>query len=311
MDYEKKYKESLERARELLEGMDKGEYFASNGDIENIFPELKEKESEDERIRKCIVAVVCAAIWNSEFSTSKDECLIWLEKQGEQTQLDYEYADIPQKDFAPIEPKFHPGDWITDGHLTCKLLSVTGKSYELHLYNDDYCHFETDVQSVDKHYRLWTIQDAKVGDVLVHNSCPFIFMGIEDGIVQALEENLYEGTNPVNFGEPKIDKDYQPATKEQHNLLFQQMKEAGYEWDAEKKELKKIKSKKLDVWNAEDEQNLNVVLSFIEDESLRRWLKDKLCYDTLDADKVIAWLVSNILDYEYLVKLFKKDFGLC
>lgn len=30
----------------------------------------------------------------------------------------------------------------------------------------------------------------------------------------------------------------------------------------------------------------------------------------LDADKVIAWLVANILDYEYFVKLFKKDFGL-
>lgn len=31
----------------------------------------------------------------------------------------------------------------------------------------------------------------------------------------------------------------------------------------------------------------------------------------LDADKVIAWLVANICDFEYYVKLFKKDFGLC
>lgn len=30
-----------------------------------------------------------------------------------------------------------------------------------------------------------------------------------------------------------------PATKEQRDLLFQKMEEAGYEWDAEKKELKK------------------------------------------------------------------------
>lgn len=27
-------------------------------------------------------------------------------------------------------------------------------------------------------------------------------------------------------------------------------------------------------WSAEDERNLNVVLSFIDDEYLRRWLKD-------------------------------------
>ena len=33
--------------------------------------------------------------------------------------------------------------------------------------------------------------------------------------------------------------DFYPATKEQRNLLFTKMKEAGYEWDAEKKELKK------------------------------------------------------------------------
>ena len=31
---------------------------------------------------------------------------------------------------------------------------------------------------------------------------------------------------------------------------------------------------------------------------------------TIDVDKVIAWLVANICDYEYYVKLFKQDFGL-
>ena len=31
---------------------------------------------------------------------------------------------------------------------------------------------------------------------------------------------------------------------------------------------------------------------------------------TLDPDKVIAWLVANICDFEYYVKLFKQDFGL-
>lgn len=50
--------------------------------------------------------------------------------------------------------KFKVGDWITDGHLICKVLSVTDKSYELHLYNDNYCHFETDVKSIDKYYHL-------------------------------------------------------------------------------------------------------------------------------------------------------------
>lgn len=71
-----------------------------------------------------------------------------------------------------------------------------------------------------------------------------------------------------------IDAIVTPATKEQRDLLFRKMKEAGYEWDAEKKEVKEIELKKL------------------------------------DADKVIAWLVANIYDFECYVKLFKKDFGL-
>ena len=32
--------------------------------------------------------------------------------------------------------------------------------------------------------------------------------------------------------------------------------------------------------------------------------------EQLDPDKVIGWLVANICDFEYYVKLFKKDFGI-
>ena len=35
-------------------------------------------------------------------------------------------------------------------------------------------------------------------------------------------------------------KEIYPATKEQRELLFKKMKEAGYEWDSDKKELRKI-----------------------------------------------------------------------
>lgn len=37
-----------------------------------------------------------------------------LEKQGEQTQFDYEHADIPQKDFAPIEHKMLNADDVIE-----------------------------------------------------------------------------------------------------------------------------------------------------------------------------------------------------
>ena len=49
-------------------------------------------------------------------------------------------------------------------------------------------------------------------------------------------------------------------------------------------------------WTNEDDLNKNYHL----------WIDAK----KLDADKVIAWLEANILDYEYFVEWFKKDFKL-
>ena len=50
-----------------------------------------------------------------------------------------------------------------------------------------------------------------------------------------------------------IDIEYiTPVTTEQRELIFSKMKEAGYEWDTEKKELKKIEQDSA--WSEEDEK---------------------------------------------------------
>ena len=49
----------------------------------------------------------------------------------------------------------------------------------------------------------------------------------------------------------------------------------------------------------------------VEIDSILAWLKKQGENKKLDADKVTAWLVANICDFDYYVKLFKKDFGLC
>lgn len=70
MDYEKKYKDALERAK-------KGEC------LENIFPELK--ESKDERIRKALINVFSTHQgYEVFFGASGEDILAWLEKQGEE-----------------------------------------------------------------------------------------------------------------------------------------------------------------------------------------------------------------------------------
>lgn len=62
--------------------------------------------------------------------------------------------------------------------------------------------------------------------------------------------------------------------KDINNLLaqlFQKMKEAGYEWDADKKELKKIEH---NPWSEEDEKMLNHIIGLLEGlPNLHNWLK--------------------------------------
>ena len=100
------------------------------------------------------------------------------------------------------------------------------------------------------YFRLWTIQDAKDGDVLSikRNQHPFIYRGFTD-INRPKAPVAHCGINCYNeFTKQRRDENWfwtgdevEPATKEQRDLLFIKMKEAGYEWDAEKKELNKLK----------------------------------------------------------------------
>ena len=80
MDYEKKYKEALERAKDLHNNHALGKPFIYKT-CEDIFPELK--ESEDEKTKREIMEYIT----HYEDSLDDDEYrtwIAWLEKQGEQ-----------------------------------------------------------------------------------------------------------------------------------------------------------------------------------------------------------------------------------
>lgn len=82
MDYEKKYKEALERARQFSE---KPYLEDSKGIVDYIFPELK--ESEDEKIRKSLIDM----LKNDEKCYLEE--IAWLEKQGEQKPAEWSVVD--------------------------------------------------------------------------------------------------------------------------------------------------------------------------------------------------------------------------
>ena len=145
-----------------------------------------------------------------------------------------------------VKPKFHEGDWVIQERVgtykvveICKtwyeVIGIDGNRYSISFLHENDCHH-------------WTIQDAKDGDVLVtiddenDERHPFIYKGCLDpnhpnspvaycGI--DTEGLLCCGTG--NFW--WTDKKVQPATKEQRDLLFQKMKEAGYDCQVGKENL--------------------------------------------------------------------------
>ena len=113
---------------------------------------------------------------------------------------------------------------------------------------------------VEKDLAYWTIQDAKDGDVLAAKDIVFMFKHMDKtGLSLCKSYCEVIGNSKLGLGFDFSINSVHPATEEQYNLLFQKMHEAGYEWDAEKKELKKIEQKHIE-WSEEDENLLKLSL---------------------------------------------------
>ena len=101
---------------------------------------------------------------------------------------------------------------------------------------------------------LWTITDAKDGDVLTYKNDDFEWILIYKNIIPKSRDvphdvlkyhalftyNDFYDSGIAGMVSENYASCFAPATKEQRDLLFQKMKEAGYEWDAENKCLTKI-----------------------------------------------------------------------
>ena len=191
-----------------------------------------------------------------------------------------------QKPTEP-KPKFKVGDWVVyecgEDSATLQIKDIVYGTYE---FIDDSTLNVVDEDSL----RLWSIKDAKDGDVLASDNSIFIFQ--EEYIAEkpvaycGLMNGLFvKGENACWTNEK-----CHPATKEQRDLLFQKMKEAGYEFDFEKKELKKLtqsvtKKSDQDAWSDEDEKMAN--------DLIEGFLSSEKTHHLVHTSKEIAdWLKS-------------------
>ena len=319
----KRFDEVIEKLRKFYRDYDTVSHLIDvKEELANRFPELK--ESEDERIRKCLLSHFSRYREDEVFLNDilMKDIVSWLENQGGKQKLEGSFVNVDdvredfvqevyrvldadstndranqiidafdnlptviienqrqtftkkdvddaylkgvcdakhelekqgeQKPVEKIEPKFHEGDWIvhntsgfrfkveSSGYAGYSVVSWVGFLLFISFDNEE-------------KYHLWTIQDAKDGDVLATLDYILIFKKLlpKNGGVSYCHYDFGCSTPQFNFNKDnnwyfgKEAKVY-PATQEQRDLLFQKMKEAGYKWDAEKKELKKIEQNPTD-----------------------------------------------------------------
>lgn len=104
------------------------------------------------------------------------------------------------------------------------------------------------IQDVDRLASAFTIQDAKDGDVIFYDEGWICIFKCIHGIWYSsycfiTDDGEFHTGYERHAVDSTIHGNAHPATKEQRDLLFQKIKEAGYEWDADKKELKTYKVK--------------------------------------------------------------------
>jgi len=236
----------------------------------NHSPERKEQGEQNTIVNKTPSREMILAVW--------DLGNIWKElTEGNPcteygTQLQYiqnhwnesPYCEILKQNHTDkITPKFKIGDWVVKNddsnvcadYSICKItnISIENGTYTIEsIYGyKGYVTFKT----FEKDYHIFTIEeDAKDGDVLAIGYEYFLFKEKKED-TSPLDPPVYTShcfvnssgafrvTNGRDCGEfYSIENGISacPATKEQRDLLFQNMKEAGYEWNAYAKTLTKV-----------------------------------------------------------------------
>lgn len=195
----------------------------------------------------------------------------YIEKQGEQkpavtdfnakdwyvSKVDGKIHDMTYNPTDKVEPKFHEGEWIVWKNK-CYKVNYNGCGYELIDQNGLSTWLE--YGTVDTSARLYDVaKDAKDGDVLISQyGNPFIYNGNYNSFNIGAYCGITCDDNKFKVAEEKChwteNVDIEPSTKEERDLLFAKMKEAGYEWsDKDRKLIKIVNHHKLQATEQQQE----------------------------------------------------------
>ena len=254
MDYKEKYEQGLECIQEILSsGQEKIKMTLLKERLQPFFPELDESEDELTWLTKFIEEEAHSLSMDIRDNEDRiklknlQKSLAWLEKQKA---MDKEIVNTVKGTsiLDMVEPKFNVGDFILNGDVTndgkpeiFKIQKICPNWYDVENIYDGRKTIITFNQEWS--CKLWNIKDAEDGDVIACNEEILLFKSYSvQGRISLYcwynerINNFY--SKEVNDASLTTKNKICPATKEQRDTLFKKMKEAGYQWDAEKKELK-------------------------------------------------------------------------
>jgi len=146
-----------------------------------------------------------------------------------------------------VELKFHEGDWIVFKDKYYKV-NYNGCGYDL--IDQNGLHILLEYETIDENAHLWSIEEAKDGDILSNGTMVVIFKHFEE---PAYRQHIVAYVGLDTLGDIQITDDTwqlgldqaKPATKEQCDLLFNKITKAGCKFNNDTKKLEKIENNKL------------------------------------------------------------------
>lgn len=254
MNYEDKYKKLVDAIKVLKESRTSDKDFQDW--VKDNVPELQE-EPESERIKNCLLYLASVEDIADDafesYNVDYDSVSSWIKKYGGTACKD---PDPCQNE--PGGQRFEVDDWVlwTDGNIPMRIVSLDDIGYETDAGFIPFYH--------DEHLRLWSIDDARDGDILTNGDIIVIFKKFEE---PAYRQHIVAHIGLDTTGDIQVtDETWElgidnarPATKEQRDLLYREMTRAGYVWDHDAKELKIARQK-----YEENIVRLNRIVSLLE-----------------------------------------------
>lgn len=227
-------------------------------DIQYEIDKLEIKENEDSTSSKSnqqSKKMPALKHWKDGIAGNGEGKPIYLTKVGNTYSLtsclglECDYIELSELDKLLSEkqgeqkPKFNAGDWITTKDSTTPLLikrvDVDNNKYEVRASSCDIKGFPK-IDYIDNLYHLWTIKDAKDGDVLVSNNSVFIFKkeylaGKPTAYCGIMNGQFIQAQDGCWTNEP-----CHPASGVDSNFLLLTIRNRGYRFDFINKELKPL-----------------------------------------------------------------------